>query len=158
MVLNDSNPYAGSAWADSGADHDHRQLKHREVGDERSRPCPPELTAIFHHHISKFGTASDGRLFRGQGRGVLSAKYYQAMWQQVREDVLGIEVAKLSSLAQRPYDLRHAADSSWLASRVEPARIAGWAGHSLEVLLRIYAKVIDGQDRALALIDRFLCT
>jgi integrase len=159
IVLNDSNPYAGSAWTDSGESHDHRQLKHREVGEERPVPCPPELTAMFHHHISTFGTAPDGRLFWGQGRGTLSAKYYQAMWQQVREDVLGAKAAKVSSLAQRPYDLRHAAVSSWLASGVEPARIAGWAGHSLEVLLRIYAKVIDNQeDRALALIDTFLAS
>jgi hypothetical protein len=27
---------------------------------------------------------------------------------------------------------------------VNPAQIAGWAGHSLEVLLRIYARCIDG--------------
>ncbi|TCN39850.1 hypothetical protein EV644_10364 [Kribbella orskensis] len=120
-------------------------------------PCPPDLTAMFHHHITKFGTAPDGRLFWGRGRGVLSAKYYQVMWQQVREDVLGIEAAKSSPLAQRPYDLRHAAVSSWLASGVDAARIAEWAGHSLEVLLRIYAKVIDGQEeQALERIEAFL--
>ncbi|MDL4773136.1 hypothetical protein [Actinomadura xylanilytica] len=27
-----------------------------------------------------------------------------------------------------------------------PTRIAEWAGHSVEVLLRVYAKCIEGQD------------
>jgi hypothetical protein len=27
-----------------------------------------------------------------------------------------------------------------------PAQVAAWAGHSVEVLLRIHAKCIDGQD------------
>lgn len=157
IILNDSNPYAGSAWTDTGTNHDHRQLKHREVGEERPVPCPPELTAMFHHHIREFGTAPDGRLFWGQGRAALSAKYYQVMWQRVREDVLGSDVAKLSSLARRPYDLRHAAVSSWLASGVDATQVAEWAGHSLEVLLRIYAKVIDGrEEQALERIDAFL--
>ncbi|TCN39849.1 hypothetical protein EV644_10365 [Kribbella orskensis] len=38
LILNDSNPYAGSAWTDSGSDYDHRQLKHREVA--KSVRCP----------------------------------------------------------------------------------------------------------------------
>jgi hypothetical protein len=29
-------------------------------------PCPPELTALLHEHIDRFGTAADGRLFVGQ--------------------------------------------------------------------------------------------
>jgi hypothetical protein len=42
-------------------------------------------------------------------------------------------------LAKRPYDLRHAA--------VAPAtQVAEWAGHSVHVLLKVYAKCIDGQD------------
>ena len=28
-----------------------------------------------------------------------------------------------------------------------PAQVAEWAGHSVAILLRIYAKCIDGQDR-----------
>jgi hypothetical protein len=30
---------------------------------------------------------------------------------------------------------------------VAPAQVAEWAGHSVAVLLRIYAKCIDGQDQ-----------
>jgi hypothetical protein len=47
-------------------------------------------------------------------------------------------------LAGTPYDLRHAAVSTWLNGGVLPAEVAQWAGHSVEVLLKIYAKCLDG--------------
>lgn len=47
----------------------------------------------------------------------------------------------------RPYDLRHAGVSLRLNAGVPPTQVAEWAGHSVEVLLKIYAKVIAGQDR-----------
>jgi len=36
--------------------------------------------------------------------------------------------------------------STWLASGVEAPRVAVWAGHSVDVLLRVYAKFLDGQE------------
>lgn len=35
--------------------------------------------------------------------------------------------------------------SGWLNSGVPPTQVAEWAEHSVDVLLRIYAKCIDGQ-------------
>lgn len=52
----------------------------------------------------------------------------------------------ISSLAKRPYDLRHACLSTWLSAGVAPAQVAEWAGHSVEVLLRVYAKCVEGGD------------
>jgi integrase len=43
-------------------------------------------------------------------------------------------------------DLRHAAVSLWLNSGVPATEVAKRAGHSVDVLLRVYAKCIDGQD------------
>jgi integrase len=51
-------------------------------------------------------------------------------------------------LGKRPYDLRHAAVSTWLNGGVEATRVAKWAGHSLAVLLRVYAKCLDGGEQA----------
>lgn len=51
-----------------------------------------------------------------------------------------------SPLAKRIYDLRSACLSLWLNAGVPPTQVTAWAGHSVEVLLRIYAKCIDGQD------------
>jgi integrase len=53
-----------------------------------------------------------------------------------------------SPLAGRPYDLRHAAVSLWLNGGVAATEMANRAGHSVEVLLRVYAKCIDGGDEA----------
>jgi integrase len=51
------------------------------------------------------------------------------------------------SLARQPYDLRHACLSTWLNGGVYPTQVAEWAGHSVDVLLRIYAKCVVGQDQ-----------
>ena len=51
-----------------------------------------------------------------------------------------------SPLARRPYDLRHAAVSTWLNGGVPPTQVAEWAGHSVAVLLDVYAKCLVGQD------------
>lgn len=53
-----------------------------------------------------------------------------------------------SVLAQRPYDLRHACVSTWLNAGVPATQVAERAGHSVDVLRRICAKCIDGQDSA----------
>jgi len=50
-----------------------------------------------------------------------------------------------SPLASRPYDLRHAAVSTWLNGGVAPTQVAEWAGHSVDVLLKIYAQCLDGE-------------
>jgi integrase len=146
LHLEESSPYAGASWTDHGKDRDHRQLKHRAIGEARPAPCPPALTTILHHHLDTHGTDAEGRLFWAQRGGDLPAVTYQTMWKKVRERAFGKEAAKRSQLAKRPYDLRHAAVSTWLASGVEAPRVAMWAGHSVDVLLRVYAKFLDGQE------------
>jgi len=60
-------------------------------------------------------------------------------------------------LASHPYDLRHAALSTWLNAGVDPMDVAERAGNSVEVLLKTYAKCLDGkQERNNRLIDRIL--
>ena len=46
---------------------------------------------------------------------------------------------------ERPYDLRHACLSTWLNGGVYPTQVAEWAGHSVSVLPRVYAKCVTGQ-------------
>ena len=46
---------------------------------------------------------------------------------------------------RRPYDLRHAAVSTWLKATADPAQVAEWAGHTVDVLMRVYAKWVAGQ-------------
>ncbi len=41
--------------------------------------------------------------------------------------------------------MRHAAVSTWLNAGVPAPQVAEWAGHSVDVLLRVYVKCIAGQ-------------
>jgi integrase len=45
-----------------------------------------------------------------------------------------------------PYALRHAAVSMWLNAGVPAPQVAEWAGHNVDVLHRVYAKCIHGQE------------
>jgi integrase len=51
-----------------------------------------------------------------------------------------------SPLAHRPYDFRHAGISWRLNAGIPGTQAAEWAGHSVEVLYRIYAHCLDGED------------
>ncbi|MGA4994717.1 hypothetical protein [Nonomuraea bangladeshensis] len=107
-------------------------------------PIPPELVKILRAHIAEYGTAKDGRIFRSERGGVVASTAYTEVWQAAR--LLAFTPAQVASpLAKRPYDLRHAAVSLWLNVGVSAPDGAERAGHSVDVLLRVYAKCIDGQ-------------
>jgi integrase len=144
LNLDGAEPYAGKEWTDSGNDRDSRQLKQRARGEVRTVPCPPELTVLLHDHLGLFGTAADGRLFVGERNHTSLPKLTVVRtWRAAREAVFTPDVLA-TPLAKRPYDLRHAAVSTWLTGGVPPTTVAQWAGHSVEVLLKIYAKCLDG--------------
>jgi integrase len=148
IFLESAAPEIGAEWTDSRERSETRGLKHREPGTGRTVPCSPELTAILHRHLAKHGTAPDGRLFWGtRGGGRLPSSVYGRVWAKAREAAFTPEVVA-SPLAKRPYDLRHAAVSTWLNAGVEATRVAEWAGHSVAVLLRVYAKCLDGGEQA----------
>ncbi|MGE0300830.1 MAG: integrase, partial [Pseudonocardia sp.] len=90
---------------------------------------------------------ADGLLFGGVRGGQLAESTYCRVWRKARTAALTPAEAT-SPLARRPYDLRHAAVSTWLNAGVPPTQVAEWAGHSVAVLLHIYAKCIVGQEDA----------
>lgn len=142
-------PHAGKDWTDSGTDRDRRrQLKHRARGQSRPVPCPPDLTALLHEHLRQFGTGPDGLLFVGEQNGrELPKLTILRCWERARAYVFTPEVAA-SPLAATPYDLRHAALSTWLRAGVPVTQVAEWAGNSVDVLLKTYAKCLDGDQAA----------
>jgi integrase len=145
LHLRHATPDAGREWTDDGAKRERRQLKHRAEGDSRIVPTHPELTRLLRHHLAQFGTAPDGRLFSGVRGGELPTVTYRRAWIRAREAAL-TATEQASPLARRPYDLRRACLSTWLNGGVYPTQVAEWAGHSVDVLLRIYAKSVVGQD------------
>lgn len=148
LHLTKATPEVAEAWTDTGSRSEARNLKHRDDGAGRIVPCPPELANLLRRHTDEYGVTRDGRLFAGiRNEGRLSSTVYGRAWAQARGDVLP-EETQASPLAKRPYDLRHAAVSTWLNAGVEPTRVAEWAGHSVHVLLRVYAKCLDGGERA----------
>lgn len=141
LVLTGSRPQANKRWTDSGEAHDARGLKHRAAQDTRPVPIPPELVVILREFLAEFGAAADGRLFRTASDK--SIYDYAAAWQKAR--TLALRPDQVASpLAARPYDLRHAAVSLWLNAGVSAPEVAERAGHGVDVLLRVYAKCIDG--------------
>ena len=54
-------------------------------------------------------------------------------------------LGRLLAPHRRPYDLRHAGVSLALNAGVPATEVARRAGHSVTVLLKIYAHCIDGQ-------------
>jgi integrase len=148
IYLEEATPHAGSDWTDDGRARDRRQLKNRERGEGRTVPSPPELTALLHAHIAEFGTGPDGRLFVGERAEDLPKLTYMRTWRAARATTFTPDVLA-GPLGATPYALRHACVSTWLNGGVPATQVAEWAGQSVEVLLRIYAKCLDGQDEAL---------
>ena len=98
--------------------------------------------AILGQHVDTFGVMADGRIFASERGKVVASTALSDVWAGARRFALTPEEVA-SPLAGRPYDLRHAAVSLWLNARVPATDVAERAGHSVEVLLRVYARCLD---------------
>lgn len=158
LSLVGSTQEVGYGWSDSGSKAEDRGLKHRPARDSRIVPACPDLVHLLRRHLDQFALGADGRLFVTRagrfGRPVaapysnpVSTNTYTRVWRRAREAAL--TPAQLASpLAARPYDLRHACVSLWLNAGVPATQVAEWAGHSVHVLMRVYAKCVHGQEEA----------
>jgi integrase len=88
---------------------------------------------------------SAGRLFRSENGNPIQPSTYWRVWGKAR--ALALTPAQLATpLLRRPYDLRHSGITWRLNSGVPPTEIAAWAGHSVEMLLRVYARCVAGME------------
>ncbi len=146
-------PAAGKEWTDDGAVHEIHSLKRRAAEATRPVPIPPVLVRMLRGHIRRFGVAPDGRLFRNAAGNYIDASAYGITRGRAREAALTLDEHALE-LAKRPYDLRHAGISFWLASGVDLAERARRAGQSTQVLFRYYAKFLaEARNHANSLIE-----
>ena len=144
MRLTHSQPRSGAKWTDSGKSRERRELKHRAAGDTRLVPVHPELVTLLRDHMDEFGSRPGRRIFTGPRGGVVAEWTYLEVFHEARKEALS-DADAATPLMSRPYDLRHAAVSTWLNAGVPAAQVAEWAGHSTDVLLRVYVKCIAGQ-------------
>ncbi|MGC4814101.1 tyrosine-type recombinase/integrase [Micromonospora sp. DT228] len=149
LRLSGSTQQVGEDWSDSGQSLEDRELKHRAKKATRDVPACPELVRILRHHLREHCRDANGRMFNAAGARLapVSKSTYLRAWRQARAAAL-TPAQQRSPLAHRPYDLRHAAVSLWLNAGVPATQVAQWAGHSVHVLLKVYASCIDGQDEA----------
>jgi hypothetical protein len=92
-----------------------------------------------------FGTAPDGRLFWTYQGGIYLPSTLWTVLQKARP-VAFTKAHAASPLAHKPYEFRHAE----ISGRLNAGRLRRWSrrgpGHTVEVLLRIYAHRLDGDD------------
>jgi integrase len=150
LIFADASPAAGRDFTNDGRVHESKGLKGRARQSSARRatrnvPIPPELVAMLRAHIESFGTSSDGRIFRSENDNPIQPSTYWRVWDKTR--TLALTPAQLATpLMRRPYDLRHSGITWRLNSGVPPTEIAAWAGHSVEMLLRVYARCVVGME------------
>ena len=103
---------------------------------------------MLREHIARFGVGPDGRVFRSERGNPIQASTWWQVWQKVR--AASLTPGQLDGpLMNQPYCLRHAGVTRRLNEGVDEATVAAWAGHSVEVLRRIYHHSVGGQDEVL---------
>ena len=153
--LGHSAPSTGGAWNETGARRERRHLKHRAVergppGSDLPGARPP--AARPHRRIRH----------RPRRPPVPRRRRRPALRHRLRphlgEGPPGCPDARPKRPRRWPnvpYDLRHARLSTWLNAGVAPAQVAEWAGNSVPVLLRVYAKCLtDSEQTALRRIEK----
>ena len=136
---------AGREWTDDGEVHESRNPKGGPRNAVRRVPIPPVLVQLLREHVDQYGTGPDGRLFWTYRNGIYQPSTLWQVLQKAR--IAAFTPAQVASpLARKPYDFRHAGVSWRLNAGTPGPQVAEWAGHSVEVLYRIYAHCLDGDD------------
>jgi integrase len=104
-------------------------------------------------HVELYA-ASDGWFFSNAAGRPVTPTNYGPVWGRARSKLwpAGHHLATVTV-----YDLRHAAATMMLRARVPPEEVARRLGHSVDVLMRVYAGVFaDERERSNELIDKAL--
>jgi integrase len=140
----------GGRFTTDGAAVEAKGLKHRATGSVREVPLPPDLVPRLRAHLRAFPPV-DARVFSNAAGRPVTAANYSPVWVRARErhwpEGHPLRTARL-------YDLRHAAATMMLRAGVPPAEVALRLGHSVDVLMRVYAGVFPGdRERSNKLIE-----
>ena len=143
----------GTRYTADGTTFETKGLKQRPTDAVRDVPLPPSLVAHLTRHLAAWEPV-DGRIFANAlGRPVTTSNY-GPIWVRARGRLWpqGHPLSKA-----RVYDLRHSAATMMLRAGVPAAEVARRLGHSVDVLMRVYAGVFeDERDRSNDLIEQAL--
>ncbi len=140
-ILRGATTAPGFRYTDNEGVHEDKQLKQRAVGAVRQVPLAPDLVRHLRAHLAEF-PAVGNRVFTTSKGTPMSTTSYSAAWHRARAD----RWPASSVLADVTlYDLRHSAATLMLAAGVMPAEVARRLGHSVDVLMRTYAGVLDDE-------------
>ena len=151
--LRGASPAPGRRYTGTGSTRQTKSLKHRAENAVRSVPLPPPLVELLREHLHRWPPA-DGLVFINAAGRSVTAENYGKVWNRVKPIVW--PPGHLAANAV-PYDLRHTAATVMLRAGVPLAEVARRLGHSIEVLLRVYAGVFeDEEERSNAAIEHEL--
>lgn len=146
-------PLRTSCYTASGSVAESKGLKHRPEGSIREVPLAPELVSRLRLHLEQFEPV-DGRVLSTRTGHPIAAANYGQVWIRARAHLWppGHPLARATV-----YDLRHAAATTMLLAGLSPAEVARRLGHSVDVLMRVYAGVFnDERGRSNQQLDDFL--
>lgn len=138
-------PSPGSRYTDTAGTRQAKGLKHRPTGAVRSVPLPPDVVVMLRLHLKRWPPV-DGLVFTNANGRSVTAENYGKVWNRAKPALWPTHHHLASTT---PYDLRHSAATSMLRAGVAPSEVARRLGHSVDVLLRVYAGVSrDESERA----------
>ena len=148
--LSGASPAPGARYTNNGQRVERKALKQRAANTVREVPLAPELVSRLRAHMDRF--ASPTLVIPSAGGTPATSFNYTPVWLRARVKLWppGHPLAAITV-----YDLRHSAATTMLRAGVSPAETARRLGHSVDVLLRIYAGVAtDERAEANLLLDR----
>lgn len=143
--LRGATPSPGVRYTGTGSTRESKSLKHRAAGSVRSVPLAPQLVVIILDHLDRW-SAIGGLVFTNAAGRSVTPENYGKVWNREKPKVWRAGHVAVGAV---PYDLRHTAATTMLRAGVPLPEVARRLGHSVEVLLRVYAGVFaDEEDRS----------
>lgn len=146
----------GPKFTTDGRAVEEKGLKQRAENETRVVPLPPVLVDMLRWHIEIQDRAESDRLFVNSKGNTLSKDNWGKPWrdQRTKRWPPGHVLASATT-----YDLRHTAATMMLRAGVSAPEVARRLGHSVDMLMKVYAGVFeDEQHRANVLIDQLLAS
>ncbi|HEY6698517.1 MAG TPA: tyrosine-type recombinase/integrase [Acidimicrobiales bacterium] len=150
-ILRGASTSPGTRFTSTGTVVEDKELKQRPPDATRDVPMAPDLVQRVRWHMERWPPVN-GRVFTNTARRTPTTTNYGPVWVRARTK-LWPDDHRLGKTTV--YDLRHSAATMMLRAGVPPAEVARRLGHSVDILMRVYAGVFDYErQRSNELIDR----